>query len=186
MSRNSKLLLILVAAGIGMFGFGFANIPLFKMFCSAVGIQISSPKDLTPGAAGTQIDKTRSIKVLFTTAVNDNLPILFESDKSLSNVNPGALDEVNYRFVNLSDDTLYFRPVHSIFPAEANKKYDMIKCFCFQDMVLQPREEVTHILVYSFHDDLDPAVSRVTMHYTLFKRDPTAADWGRIDKPEGR
>ena len=185
MSKNTKLLIVLLALGIGMFAFGYANVPLFKMFCSAVGINVSTPQDIERSQQETTLDKTRELKVLFTTTVNDNLPILFESDKSRSTVYLGATDEVQYSFVNLSNDTLYFRPVHSVYPAEANKKYNMIKCFCFQDMTLLPHEEQTHPLIYSFHNDLDGKVTRVTMHYTLFKRDPKSADWSQKHPAQG-
>jgi len=187
MSRNNKLLIGLAALGLGMFVFGYANVTLFQMFCSAVGIQVKNPENIqvgtTPGRG--EVDTSREIKVLFTATVNDNLPVLFEASKSRETVHPGATDQVDYRFVNLSADTLYFRPVHSIYPAEANKKYDMIKCFCFQDMTILPHEEQVHPLVYSFHNDLETDISRVTMHYTIFKRDPTAADWGQKHMPAG-
>jgi cytochrome c oxidase assembly protein subunit 11 len=185
MSKNSKLLIVLAAFGVGMFAFGYANVPLFQMFCSAVGIQIQNPDNIEVGVVtgDGEVDTSRELKVLFSTTVNDQLPILFESSKSRVTINPGATDQVDYRFVNLSSDTLYFRPVHSAYPAEANKKYDMIKCFCFQDMILLPREEQVHPLIYSFHTDLKEEVKRVTMHYTLFKRDPSAADWGKKHVP---
>lgn len=186
MSRNSKLLMILAVLGLGMFAFGFANVKLFKMFCSAVGIQVDNPETIKAAADGDRIvDENRDITVLFTTTVNDNLPVLFEASESRAKVHPGATDQVDYRFVNLSADTLYFRPVHSVYPAEANSKYDMIKCFCFQDMMMLPHEEQVHPLVYSFHTDLDQKVSRVTMAYTIFKRDPNAADWGQKHMPGG-
>ncbi len=181
MKRNTKLLLILLAVMLGMFAFGYANVPLFKLFCSAVGINVSQPSEMAAKAAvdsaATSEDTSREVKVLFTTTVSDNLPIVFESDKSRADMHPGGMDEVHYRFVNLSDDTLYFRPVHSVYPAEANDKYTMIKCFCFKDMILAPHEEVTHPLLFSIHKDLDPSITRLTMHYTLFRRDPKAADW---------
>ncbi|MBW7996201.1 MAG: hypothetical protein FVQ81_06455 [Candidatus Glassbacteria bacterium] len=185
MSRNNKLLIGLAALGVGMFAFGFANVSLFQMFCSAVGIQVMNPDNIQVGVVqgDGEVDTERNLKVLFTTTVNDGMPLLFESSKSRATIHPGATDQVDYRFVNLSGDTLFFRPVHSAYPAVANKKYDMIKCFCFQDMILLPHEEQVHPLVYSFHTDLDQDVKRVTMHYTLFQRDPSAADWGQKHTP---
>ena len=180
MKKNTKMLLILLAVMVGMFAFGYANVPLFKMFCSAVGINVEQPDEMAAKAAveaSGDVDTTREVKVLFTTTVSDNLPIVFESDKSRGSMHPGGMDEVHYRFVNLSNDTLYFRPVHSVYPAEANDKYTMIKCFCFKDMILAPHEEVVHPLLFSIHKDLDPSITRITMHYTLFKRDPKSADW---------
>ena len=43
MKKNTKMLLILLTVMLGMFAFGYANIPLFKMFCSAMGINVSPP-----------------------------------------------------------------------------------------------------------------------------------------------
>lgn len=180
MKNNTKMLIGLLAVVLGMFAFSYANIPLFKRFCAAVGINISQPEDMAARAATAtagDVDNSRDIRVLFTTTISDNLPLVFESDKSRSTVHPGEMDEVQYRFVNLSNDTIYFRPVHSVYPAGANDKYSMIKCFCFRDMILAPREEVSHPLLYSVHKDISPSISRITMHYTLFRRDPTAADW---------
>ncbi len=111
MSKNSKLLIGLAMFGVGMFAFGYANVPLFQMFCSAVGIQIQNPDNIVVGEVkgDGEVDTSRELKVLFSTTVNDGLPILFESSKSRVTINPGATDQVDYRFVNLSADTLYFR-----------------------------------------------------------------------------
>ena len=182
MSKNSKLLFVLVLVVLGMVGFAFANVPLFKMFCTAVGIDFATPDQLKPGAEEARIDKSRKLKIIFSCTVNDGLPVLFEPDKKRADIFVGQTDQINYRFVNLSSDTLYFRPIHSTFPAEANKKYVMIKCFCFNDMMLLPHEEVVHPLVYFFRDDLDKSVTRITMHYTLFKRNPEDLDWGVKNK----
>jgi len=171
MKRNTKILIILVVVVIGMFIFGYANIPLFKRFCSAIGINLSPNVEVQEDADSVVVDETRPLKVLFTTSVNDDLPLLFESQKKSSEIYVGQSDRNVYHFVNMSDDTLYFRPVHSVFPAEASKKYTMLECFCFKDMMLLPKEDVSVPLVYYFNPSLDKEVTRVTMHYTLFKRE---------------
>ena len=176
MKRNSKILLGLVAVAIVMFIFGYANIPLFKRFCSAIGIDLSPNAEVAAETSEIEIDSTRQLKVLFTTSVNDDLPIVFESKKHQSDVFVGESDKNMYHFVNMSDDTLYFRPVHSVFPADASKRYSMIECFCFRDMMLLPHEEVEVPLVYYFKPSLSDEVNRVTMHYTLFKRDKDDVD----------
>jgi len=178
MKRNKIFLIVLVVIIVGMFAFGYANVTLFKSFCSAIGIGISPNSE--PGEKSDEIvaDSTRPLKVLFTTTVNDDLPIIFESEKNSADVFVGQSDKNTYHFVNMSDDTLYFRPVHSVFPAQASKKYTMLECFCFRDMTLLPHEDVTVPLVYYFQPDLDEEVDRVTMHYTLFKRDKDDVDEG--------
>ena len=156
---------------VAMFIFGYANVPLFKRFCSAIGIGLSPNAEIGNDSTEVVLDKTRPLKVIFTTTVNDDLPILFKSEKNSSNIFVGESDRNIYHFTNLTDDTLYFRPVHSVFPAQASKRYTMLECFCFRDMVLMPKEDVAVPLVYYFKNDLDPEVNRVTMHYTLFQRD---------------
>jgi cytochrome c oxidase assembly protein subunit 11 len=173
MKRNNKILILLLAVVVGMFVFGYANVPLFKRFCSAIGIGLSPNSAPEQKTEEVLVDKSRPLKVLFTTTVNDDLPIMFDSEKKSSNIFVGESDKNNYHFVNLSNDTLYFRPVHSVFPAAASKRYTMTECFCFKDMMLLPHEDVSVPLVYYFKPELNKEVTRVTMHYTLFKREIT-------------
>ncbi|MBD3381031.1 MAG: hypothetical protein GF404_02420 [candidate division Zixibacteria bacterium] len=170
MKRNSKVLLILALVAVGMFIFGYANVPLFKAFCSSLGINLSPNAEIGEEDEEIEVDQSRPLKVLFTTTVNDDLPIMFESKKDKAEIFVGQQDKNIYHFVNLSDDTLYFRPVHSVFPAEASKRYTMIECFCFKDMTLMPKEDIEVPLVYYFKPSLSEKIGRVTMHYTLFKR----------------
>lgn len=173
MKRNTKILIALVVIIVGMFIFGYANVPLFKRFCSAIGINLSPNVEISEKADSVVVDKTRPLKVLFTTSVNDDLPIVFQAGKKSSNTYVGESDKVIYHFTNMTNDTLYFRPVHSVFPAAASKRYTMLECFCFKDMMLLPKQNVSVPLVYYFNPTLDREVTRITMHYTLFKREKT-------------
>jgi len=71
----------------------------------------------------------------------------------------------------MSNDTVYFRPVHSILPEDAAKKFTMTKCFCFDDQTLLPHEEKTFPVISILSADLNPDVEQVTLHYTLFEKD---------------
>lgn len=171
MKRNTKFLIGLLAVIVIMFAFGYANVPIFKRFCSAIGIGLSPQSEVEEGSDEIKVDTSRPLKVIFTTSVNDDLPIIFKSEKNSADTFVGQSERNVYHFTNMSDDTLFFRPVHSVFPAKASKRYTMVECFCFKDMVLMPHEDVAVPLVFYFQNDLDPEVDRVTMHYTLFKRD---------------
>jgi cytochrome c oxidase assembly protein subunit 11 len=80
----------------------------------------------------------------------------------------------------MSDDTVYFRPIHSILPEDAAKKFTMTKCFCFNDQTLAPHEEVTYPVISMLSSDLNPDVQQVTLHYTLFTKDPKEMERNRI------
>jgi cytochrome c oxidase assembly protein subunit 11 len=161
---NRRLLWILIPVVLLMFGFTFVQIPLFGKFCQAIGISLSPQSDGKEGGTG------RMVKVLFTGIAADRLPVVFQPKQALQSVEVGARFSNEYRFVNLSDDSVFFRPVHSILPEAAAKKYTMMKCFCFNDQALGPHEAKTFPVIALLSSDLDPQVSEVTVNYTLFKK----------------
>jgi cytochrome c oxidase assembly protein subunit 11 len=165
--KNLKLFLILAGLGIFMFVFAFVNIPLFRMYCQKVGIAISPN---SKAESGTESDG-REVTVLFTSVVANNAPILFKPKDSYQNIIVGETAKNEYRFVNLSNDTIYFRPVHSVLPEDAAKKLTLSKCFCFDDQVILPHQEYILPVLYSFKTDLDSEVENITMHYTLFPKE---------------
>jgi len=170
MKKNRKTLLILVGVGLFMFIFAFANVPFYNMFCRAIGFNLSP--DYQPGddrnAAGA--GDGREIKVLYTGVVAGDLPVSFKAKKSVQKAIVGQTFENEYRFVNLSSDTVYFRPVHSILPEDAAKKFTMVKCFCFDDMTMAPGEERVIPVISTLDPSLGPEIQSVTLHYTLFEK----------------
>jgi cytochrome c oxidase assembly protein subunit 11 len=148
-----------------MFGFAFAQVPLFSLFCQKIGFAISPLSDVKEASDG------REVKVLFTGVVAGKLPVYFKAKRSIETVKIGQKFENEYKFVNMSDDTVYFRPVHSILPEDAAKKFTMTKCFCFDDQTLLPHEEKTFPVISILSADLNPDVEQVTLHYTLFEKE---------------
>ena len=158
------MLWILVPFAVLMFGFAFAQIPLFGMFCKAIGIGISPLNSAKEGGTG------RMVKVLFSGVAADKLPVVFEPKQAIQTVEVGTRFSNEYRFVNMSNDSVFFRPVHSVLPESAAKKFTMMKCFCFNDQALGPHEAKTFPVISLLSSDLDPNVSEVTVNYTLFKK----------------
>ena len=165
--RNRRLGMFLLApVAIGMFMFAFAQVPLFRMFCQKIGIAISPLTTVQEASNG------RDVKVLYTGVVAGKLPVVFKAKHSIQKVKVGQKFENEYRFVNMSDDTVYFRPVHSILPEDAAKKFTMTKCFCFDDQTMLPHEEKVFPVISILSADLNSEVEQVTLHYTLFEKNP--------------
>ncbi|MCI0330436.1 MAG: cytochrome c oxidase assembly protein [candidate division Zixibacteria bacterium] len=169
MSKNKKLGLAFGAFGILMFGFAFANVPAFKMFCRKLGFGLS-PNNTEAKVSGAALASNREVEVLFMGVVAGGAPIVFEAVEATKEVRLGQQTETAYRFVNLSKDTIRFRPVHSILPEGAATRFSLKKCFCFEDQTLLPRQEVAMPVVFSIAPDLDSNVERVTLNYTLFQK----------------
>lgn len=169
MSKNKKLGLVLGGVGILMFAFAFANVPAFKMFCRKLGFGLS-PNNTEAKVSGAADKSGREVEVIFMGVVAGGAPIVFEGVEATKEVRLGQQAETAYRFVNLSKDTIRFRPVHSILPEGAATRFSLKKCFCFDDQTLLPEQEVTMPVVFSIAADLDSNVERVTLNYTLFQK----------------
>ncbi len=169
MSKNKKLGLVLGTFGILMFAFAFANVPAFKMFCRKLGFGLS-PNVESSDASARETEGGREIEVLFMGVVAGNAPIVFGPVEATKEVRLGKQVETAYRFVNLSKDTIRFRPVHSILPEAAATRFSLKKCFCFDDQTLLPKQEITMPVIFSILPDLDSNVQRVTLNYTLFQK----------------
>jgi cytochrome c oxidase assembly protein subunit 11 len=68
-SQNSKLVMKLVFAVIGMFGFGFALIPLYDVLCDLTGIN-GKTSDTAAVYESVLIDESRLVTVDLITRTN--------------------------------------------------------------------------------------------------------------------
>lgn len=164
---NRRLLAVLVAIGLFMFGFAYANVPLFDMLCRAMGISFNpnaaSTETIEPGALG------REITVSFTGSIIGTLPVSFAPARQSMTVRLGEQALVDYHFVNMSSRKVYFRPVHSVQPSSvADDQFSLSECFCFDDQYLNPRQDISLPVVFRISPDIPADVNRVQLHYTLF------------------
>ncbi|MEQ8819552.1 MAG: cytochrome c oxidase assembly protein [Sumerlaeia bacterium] len=167
---NKPFLILLVVIGIGMFGFAFANVPLFQMVCGALGFGLNPNNESV--AAGTGVSE-RTTEVLFMGNVADKLPIAFKPLDSLKTVRLGEEALVDYQFINLSDEPVYFKAVHTIRPTKADPHIGLSQCFCFDHQMLQPKQVANLPVVFRISPELGEDVHNLTFNYTLFKLDPS-------------
>lgn len=159
----------------GMFVFAYANAALFVRVCERIGLISASPSSVRGEIV--EDSKGRPLQVYFSAAVNDTLPINFSVENSIQKTTQRGRSENLYRFVNLSSETIYFRPVHDVAPIDAGKPeiLTLEKCFCFDLQKIEPYQSYTLPVVYSFGDKLDPDTEIISMRYSLFRA--TKADY---------
>jgi cytochrome c oxidase assembly protein subunit 11 len=168
----------------GMFAFAYLNAEFFIMLCQKVGILEPNPSSLR----GTIADATpgRPIDVYFSANVGDGLPIAFTATRSFQKTRLNERTMNDYKFVNLSNQEIYFRPVHSVSPFRAGREEVLIleKCFCFDEQKIGPGETYILPIVYSFSDKLEDNVHVIQMNYTLFQSTREAYDafYSRADQ----
>ena len=169
--RRGKAISVALATGLIalMLGLTAAAVPLYRLFCQVTGYGgTTQVAEALPAAASRQI-----IKVRFNADVDPELPWTFRPAQREVEVHPGEQSLAYYRARNDSGRALVGQAVYNVTPFKAGRYFDKIACFCFEEQVLQPGEEVD--MPVSFF--VDPAilddpntrdVTTITLSYTFF------------------
>lgn len=163
---NRRTLRKLILAAVGMFGFGFALVPLYSVFCDVTGLNRDAAQAL---ANNTQVDAGRWVTVQLVANVQDDSLWRFSAPPRSVVVHPGQLVQVAYELANLTDRNLLARAVPSYGPPEAGPHFKKIECFCFHEEHLAPHEKASLPLVFVIDRKLPADLNVVTLSYTLFQ-----------------
>jgi cytochrome c oxidase assembly protein subunit 11 len=158
---------------LGMFGFGYALVPLYIAICEMTGINVLALGDkLIPGAsskqaANTQIDTTRTVTVEFD--ANARGPWDFKPAIRSVQVRPGELATVMYEFQNVQNRTMAAQAIPSYAPRQASPHFNKLECFCFNQYTLAPGEKRQWPVAFVIDPKLPKDVTTITLSYTFFE-----------------
>jgi len=169
---NRRLLRRLLLVTVAMFGFGFALIPLYNVFCEVTGLNGKTNTEAIAMVAG-EVDAERVVTVEFIANINQSAPWQFKPKVSKMQVHPGEFYQTSYFAKNLSGDSLVGQAVPSVAPGLAAQHFQKIECFCFSRQLFEPGEGRDMPVVFRLDPALSPDVSTVTLSYTFFKLDDT-------------
>ena len=99
--NNSKVIKKLVLVVFAMFGFGFALVPLYDVFCDITGLN-GKTNDVSVAYDNEGIDSSRTVTVQFITRMSKGIPWKFEPVINEMSVHPGEVKFVNFYAKNQS------------------------------------------------------------------------------------
>jgi cytochrome c oxidase assembly protein subunit 11 len=177
-TANTKMLGKLAVITVGMFGFGYALIPLYKHICEMTGINILSLVERQVpgnGVAGrdvsvpgnSQVDMTRTVTVEFDANVRG--PWEFSPEKRSVQVHPGELTTVMYDFQNVQNRRMAAQAIPSYAPSQAAAHFNKLECFCFNQYTLEPGEKKRWPVAFVIDPKLSKDVTTITLSYTFFE-----------------
>lgn len=162
--RNRQLVGKLLVITVGMLGFGYAMVPMYRQICEATGIS----QTRAIGAINTQVDASRDVTVELQ-ASTAGLPWRFEAIDRSVRLHPGELATVRYRVVNTLGRPVTAHAVMNTLPALAVRYIEKTECFCFTNQTLAPGEERVMPVVFRVKTDAPPNLTTLSLSYTFFE-----------------
>lgn len=166
--QHRRLLILLSLLTLGMFGFGFALVPIYNSLCKALGINGKVVLAKAEEGDPTRIDKTRSIEVEFVATNNNTLQWLFYAKTKKVMIHPGETAKLEFYAENKTAHHMVVQAIPSITPGIAAKYLKKTECFCFQQQQLNGHEAMNMPLIFHVDTDLPENVKTITLAYTLF------------------
>ena len=176
---NRVILVKLLVVTLGMFGFGYALVPLYEKICEVTGI--NEVEKANAPQANTQIDTGRLVTLEFDANVRSDLPWKFRPLQVSLKVHPGQLVQVMYEVRNVSDRPITGQAIPSYGPQIAGQYFRKLDCFCFSKQNFAPGEVRRMPVVFVIEPGLPKDVTTVTLSYTFFNVEgaaPTVATPG--------
>ena len=160
--------IVLGALAVGMFGFAYALVPLYEVFCEVTGLNGKTsgrPVELL----ATESDTGREVTVQFLARVGNGMPWEFRPATHQYKVKLGQTSITNYYARNRAAYPVTGRAVPSVSPGHTAEFVNKVECFCFNQQALEAGEEIQMPVKFYISEALPNDVHTVTLSYTMFK-----------------
>lgn len=163
--RKHTALLLLVA--VGMFGFAFALVPLYNIFCELTGINGKTSGQATVSVQTSPILE-REVTIQFLAHVGRGMPWEFRPMESRLRVRLGEVNETRFYVRNHANQAVTGQAVPSVAPGLAARYLHKIECFCFTQQTLEAGEEMEMLVKFYMGVDLPADINTLSLSYALF------------------
>lgn len=169
-ARTSNLTVVkrLLLAAVGMFGFGFAMVPLYNVFCDITGL--NGKTGGRAAVATIEPDMSRTVTVEFIASVNQSMPWDFKPAVTRMEVHPGKMYRVTYYARNRTGQAMIGQAIPSVTPGTAAQHFKKTECFCFTEQRFSAGEGRDMPLLFMVDRELPEDIEVLTLSYTFFEK----------------
>ncbi len=147
----------------------YASVPLYKLFCQVTGYGGTPMK--VDSFSGNIVEKKLNIR--FDSSTEKKSKLYFEPVLNKIETKLGEKNLIFYKAKNLSKKPVLATATFNVTPLNAAQYFNKIECFCFEEQVFKPGEEVE--MPVSFFIDSDilndkymKSIDELTLSYTMF------------------
>ncbi len=167
---NQRIVIRLLVLVVAMFGFGYALVPLYDVFCDITGLN-GKTGDRVSANSQRIIDESRTVKVTFLASLNESMPWEFKPQQQFVEVHPGQPMTIQYSAINKSNKPITGQAVPSVAPGLAAAYFQKTECFCFTQQELKPGEEKLMPVTFVVDAELPRHMNELVLSYTFFTSD---------------
>lgn len=166
---NRRLVGRLVVLAVGMFGFGYAMVPLYQVFCDFTGLGGRSVQIAT-GTEGTVVSD-REVQIRFLATTHSDLPWQFQPLEKTSKIKLGELSETRYLAMNPTAKDMIGQATYNVVPPEASLYFVKTECFCFTEQLLASNESREMPVYFFVQPNLPESIKEITLSYTFYRNE---------------
>ncbi|EER19456.1 hypothetical protein, conserved [Perkinsus marinus ATCC 50983] len=158
-TRSVNTSFLWLSSGVFMFGMCFVAVPLYDMYCKSTGqgstggFATVGHKEYKPPPKEGEASK-RVIKITFAGAVQSTLKWDFYPEQRSVYVTPGETALAFFRAKNRTNKPIIGMSTYHMLPLEAGLYFNKIQCFCFDEQLLGPHEEVDMPVFFFIDPDI--------------------------------
>ncbi|EAT12382.1 cytochrome c oxidase assembly protein [Bermanella marisrubri] len=153
---------------IAMFGFGFALVPLYDIFCEVTGL---NGKNFQVGQESAEVDTSviKHAKLQFLADPNSRDQWQFKPEHKSLQLTSGDMILTYYELTNPTDETVTVQAVPSVAPGEWAEYLVKIECFCFNQQVIEPGATVKLPLQVTLSAKAPEDVNHLSLSYRIYR-----------------
>ncbi len=178
--RSSRRLLL---AALGMFGFGFAMVPIYDVFCDWTGLN-GRTADGPAADIDYAVDTSRLVTVEFVANLNQSMPWEFYPEVAKMQVHPGQAYTTRFYARNRTSAAMTGHAVPSVTPGLASVHFQKTECFCFTEQLFEAGEGRWMPVRFVVDPELPGKYQVMTLSYTFFDSGPRPAQ-AKLQQPGG-
>ncbi len=166
--KNKKLIIILCTGVLFMFGFCYMLVPLYALICKKEGINGKSVRSAAAYDPNIKIDRSRTIKVYFTTTLHSGLPFKFIPLQRSIDIHPGERKLIYFYAENQSGNEMTVQAIPSITPMDGARFLKKTECFCFTQQYFFKGEKADMPVYFFIEPEISKDIKEITLSYTLY------------------
>lgn len=166
---NTRLLGKLGVVVVAMFGFGFAMVPLYDVFCEITGLNGKSARmTVAQNVDSMRVVEDRTVTVEFVANLNQSMNWEFQPSRSTMRVHPGKLYTTSFYARNKAARNMVGQAIPSIAPAPAASHLQKTECFCFRHQPFEAGQGRRMPVSFVVDAELPEEINTITLSYTFF------------------